>query len=166
MTHISTIGDLYRRNEDEKLFQLIDIKNTFHVHWHEGPTNDTIYTFIEVYEKDKPLEYENKIEILDYTIYKFTLEKNRNDSYVIDIEENQESVNNDVRQDIVLESKESVMKELEEKGEKAVLEIVKSKLSVSDAQDCLLTIMKNSIDECEKRTGTKMTYSEMRMMFG
>ena len=68
--------------------------------------------------------------------------------------------------DIVLESKESVMKELEEKGEKAVLEIVKSKLSVSDAQDCLLTIMKNGIDECEKRTGTKMTYSEMRMMYG
>ena len=160
MTHIPTIDDLYRRNEDEKLFQLIYIKNTFNVHWHEGPTNDTTYIFIEVSEKDKPLEPENKVEISDYLIYKFTLQESRDDIHVIDIKES------DVSQDIVFESKESVMKELEEKGEKAAVEIFQSNLSASDAHDSLLNFMKKGIDECEKRTGSKMSYSEMRMMYG
>jgi hypothetical protein len=165
MSDIPIVGNLYRKNDDKKLFQLIDIKNTFQVHWNEGPMNDTIYTLVEVFEKDKLVENGCKVEILDYMIYKYTLEKDNSSIYkenvAIDIHE---EIDN--HQEHIIESKESVMKELEEKGEKDVIEMFQSNLSVSNAQDHLLNIMKNGIDEYEKRTGSKMSYSEMRMMYG
>ena len=167
MSRTPKVDDLYRRNVDGKLFQIMDIKNVFTVTYpHEGHTEDTFYTLVEVSEKDKPLENGITIDILDYLIEKYTLEDtcfiSNNGHISIDIQKESENPHTY----IVLESKESVMKELEVEGEKAVLDLFRSNISLSDTPDHLLTIIKNGIDECEKRTGTEMSYLDMRRIYG
>lgn len=60
---------------------------------------------------------------------------------------------------------QEIMNTIEKKTEKQVIQLYKID-KIEDSKNGLLQIMKNGADEFERKTGEKMTYSQMREMFG
>lgn len=58
-----------------------------------------------------------------------------------------------------------IMNTIEKKTEEQVMQLYKTD-KIEDSKNGLLQIMKNGADEFETKTGEKMTYSQMREMFG
>lgn len=58
-----------------------------------------------------------------------------------------------------------IMNTIEKKTEEQVIQLYKTD-KIEDSKNGLLQIMKNGADEFETKTGEKMTYSQMREMFG
>lgn len=85
-------------------------------------------------------------------------------------------------QNISEQEKDKIMKEIETKTEKMILEATRSKKicdpldiicgekpkkdSIQKSMNILENIMQSGADEFEKKVGRKMTYSEMRAMYG
>ena len=60
---------------------------------------------------------------------------------------------------------QEIMNTIEKKTEKQVIQLYKTD-KIEDSKNGLLQIMKDGADEFERKTGEKMTYSQMREMFG
>jgi hypothetical protein len=67
----------------------------------------------------------------------------------------------------VYENSQTVINDLEQKGETQVKELMTGKTQkVEDIGKSLMSIIENGANEYEKRTGQKMSYAEMRAAYG
>ena len=72
-----------------------------------------------------------------------------------------------VVEESVYEDSQTVINDLEKKGETQVKDLMTGKTSsVEDIGKSLMSIIENGANEYEKRTGQKMTYAEMRAAYG
>jgi hypothetical protein len=70
------------------------------------------------------------------------------------------------RTDTKKEKLEGLMRRLEEKGMADVKNIQQQTGTIIPPEDSLMNIMKQGATEFEKETGRKMSYGEMREMYG
>jgi hypothetical protein len=72
-----------------------------------------------------------------------------------------------VVEESVYENSQTVINDLEKKGETQVKDLMTGKTSsVEDIGKSLMSIIENGANEYEKRTGQKMSYAEMRAAYG
>jgi len=70
------------------------------------------------------------------------------------------------RTDTKKEKLEGLMRRLEEKGMEDVKNIQQQTGTIIPPEEALINIMKQGATEFEKETGRKMSYGEMREMYG
>ncbi len=73
---------------------------------------------------------------------------------------------NDTRTDTKKEKLEELKKRLEEKGMAEVKNLHQQTGTIIPPEEALMNIMKQGANEFEKETGRKMSYGEMREMYG
>jgi hypothetical protein len=65
-----------------------------------------------------------------------------------------------------METEMELKKRLEKEGEEKVKNMVINGVPVENVRNACLQIISDGANEFEKKTGRKMTYSEMRGMYG